>query len=78
MDPSNPEISPSVVPWKEYKNEYYAKRGYTVAGKDWKVRRMVMARRLLRRRQCRRTQRTQLTTLPCPPAPTLCARAGVV
>ena len=37
VDPSNPEISPSVIPWKQYKNEYYEKRGYTVAGKDWKV-----------------------------------------
>ncbi len=38
VDPSNPVIAPDYVPWKEYKNEYYRKRGYTVAGKDWTVR----------------------------------------
>lgn len=37
VDPSNPEISPSFAPWKSFKNEYYEKRGYTVASKDWKV-----------------------------------------
>jgi len=36
VDPSNPEIAPSYAPWKVFKNEYYEKRGYTVASKDWK------------------------------------------
>jgi hypothetical protein len=38
VDPSNPQIAPTIIPWKEYKNEYYEKRGYDVVGKDWKVR----------------------------------------
>lgn len=36
MDPENPEIAPSYAPWKQWKNEYYEKRGYKVASKDWK------------------------------------------
>lgn len=35
MDPSNPVIAPSAIPWREYKNEHYTKRGYTLAEKDW-------------------------------------------
>jgi hypothetical protein len=38
VDPNDPHIAPTLVPWKEYKNEYFRKRGYTVAGPDWKVR----------------------------------------
>lgn len=38
VDGSNFEIAPSTIPWKNYKNEYFEKRGYKVAPKDWKVR----------------------------------------
>ncbi len=38
VDPNNPVIAPSYVPWKEYKNEYYRKRGFQLADKDWTVR----------------------------------------
>ena len=36
VDPSNPEISPSVIPWKSYKNDAFTNRGFTVAPQDWK------------------------------------------
>lgn len=36
VDPSEPEIAPSFEISKEYKNEYYKKRGFKVADKDWK------------------------------------------
>jgi hypothetical protein len=32
------EIAPTTVPGREYKNEYYAKRGYKLADKSWTVR----------------------------------------
>jgi len=34
--PDNFQIAPTIIPWKAYKNEFYEKRGYTVAPKDWK------------------------------------------
>ena len=43
--PDNFQIAPTIIPWKEYKNEYYEKRGYNVASKDWKVRCTVIAER---------------------------------
>lgn len=37
VDATNFEIAPSTIPWKGYKNEYFEKRGYKVAPKEWKV-----------------------------------------
>ena len=36
VDATNFEIAPTTTPWKQYKNEYYEKRGFKVAPKDWK------------------------------------------
>jgi hypothetical protein len=35
VNPDDPIIAPSLVPWKAYKNAHYEKRGFTLAGKDW-------------------------------------------
>ncbi len=37
VDPNNPEIAPAALPWQDYKNEYFKKRGYTIASKEWTV-----------------------------------------
>jgi hypothetical protein len=37
VGPDNFEIAPTVIPWKNYKNEHYEKRGYKVADKSWTV-----------------------------------------
>jgi hypothetical protein len=37
VDPNDPIIAPAAVEWREYKNEYYKKRGYKLAPKDWTV-----------------------------------------
>lgn len=34
VNPDEPEISPSVVPWKSYKNDYYTKRGFKLGSKE--------------------------------------------
>ena len=37
IGPENFEIAPTLIPWKNYKNEHYEKRGYKVADKSWTV-----------------------------------------
>lgn len=36
VNPEDPVIAPTIIPWQEYKNERYAKRGFTIAPKEWK------------------------------------------
>lgn len=36
VDPNDPQIAPTIVPEKSWKNEFYKNRGFTVVGADWK------------------------------------------
>lgn len=36
VDPNDPQISPDTRPWADFKNEFYKKRGFTVAPDNWK------------------------------------------
>lgn len=36
VDPNDPQISPDIRPDNDYKNEFFRKRGFTVAPNDWK------------------------------------------
>lgn len=54
VDPNDPIIAPAAVSWREYKNEYFKKRGYTLAPKDWTVRSFLAA---ISRSECRLRRR---------------------